>query len=164
LTCEGDCEKDAGLWYPKYKSGHNGRGPVCWQYCPSSYKNDGATCLKPVKMVAKKSYGRDAGHLQRRNYRRIFFRYIRDHHNVNLAYGKPLTTDEKGFLAPLFPQRLIDKVRVVIKKRRTGFANYSYDNMSFEQDAYGFESSSGPINAYLGADNSRVAIYASCTD
>jgi len=280
-NCAGDCEKDAGLWYPKCESGYNGRGPVCWQYCPSGYRNDGATCRKPVKIVAKrsygrgagkplhvcgsswekngalcypncpagykgagpvcwqncpsgyktdgatcrrpgkiiarKSYGRGAGHLQRGNYRRIFFRYIRDHHNVNLAYGKPLSADEKAFLAPFFPQRLIDKVRVVTKKRRTGFGNYkagattygndlivikrghrtnevlkhemvhvcqydklgrkgfayayadqyvegnyNYDNMSFEQDAYGFESSTDPISVYLGADNSRGAIYASC--
>ena len=152
------------LWYPKCKSGYNGGGPVCWQCCPSGYKTDGATCRRPEKIIAKKSYGRGAGHLQRRNYRRILFRYIRDHHNVNLAYGKPLTTDEKGFLAPFFPQRLIDKVRVVVKKRRTGFGNYNCDNMSCKLDAYGFGSSTGAINANLGADNSRGAIYASYKD
>ncbi len=187
-NCSGDCEKDAGLWYPNCKSGYNGVGPVCWQYCPSGYKNDGATCRRPVKInskksygrgvgkavhtcksgwdkdgalcyppcakgyngvgpvcwkkcpkdykndgatcrkpgkiIAKKSYGRGVGKLQRGNYRRIFYRYIRDHRNVNLAYGKPLTDSEKIFLENFFPKRLIDKVRVVIKKRRTGFGNY----------------------------------------
>jgi hypothetical protein len=280
-NCDGECEKDAGLWYPKCKEGYNGRGPVCWQYCPSGYKNDGATCRKPVKIVskksygrgvgkavhacgsgqekdaalcypkcpagfkgvgpvcwkscpngyktdgatcrkpgkivAKKSYGRGVGHLQRGNYRRIFFRYIRDHRNVNLAYGKPLTASEKAYLAQFFPKRLIDKVRVVMKKRRTGFGNYTagattygndlivikqgersnellkhemvhvcqydklgqqgfahayadqyvesnydYNKMSFEEDAYGYVNRSERINAYLGADNSRGAIYAAC--
>ena len=59
--CKGDCEKDAGLWYKKCKDGYNGRGPVCWQYCPSGYKNDGATCRRKGDIFAKKSYGRGAG-------------------------------------------------------------------------------------------------------
>ncbi len=196
--CSGDCEKDAGLWYPKCRAGYNGRGPVCWQTCPAGYKNDGATCRKPVqisakksygrgagkplhgcasgwekdgalcypqcptgykgtgpvcwkncpsgyktdgatcrkpgKIIAKKSYGRGAGHLQRGNYRRIFFRYIRDHHNVNMAYGKPLTDTEKTFLKQFFPERLVDKVRIVMKKNRTGFGNYKAGATTYGND------------------------------
>ena len=122
-------------------------------------------------------------------------------------------------LASFFPQRLIDNVRVVMKKRRTGFgnykaeattygndlvvikerhrttdtlkhemvhvcqydklgrkgfayeyadqyvgSNYNYDNMSFEQDAFGFENRAEHISKYLGTDNSRGAIYAACKD
>lgn len=204
--CSGDCEKDAGLWYPKCRAGYNGRGPVCWQTCPSGYKNDGATCRKPVhitakktygrgvgkplhgcdngwersgalcyppcpagykgngplcwkncpsgykndgatcrkpgKIIAKKSYGRGAGHLQRGNYRRIMFRYIRDHHNVNKAFGKPLTAAEKTFLAKFFPQRLINKVRIVEKKGRTGFGNHKAAATTYGNDLIIFKKGS----------------------
>lgn len=218
-ACGANWEKSGALCYPKCPSGHKGVGPVCWKACSAGYKTDGATCRKPGDIIAKKSYGRGAGHLQRGNYRRIFFRYIRDHRNVNLAYGTPLTASEKTFLSPFFPKRLIDKVRVVVKKRRTGFGNYSagattygndlivikqgrrtnsllkhemvhvcqydklgqrgfanayadqyvesnydYANMSFEQDAFGYEGNTRRIGAYLGADNSRGAIYAACKD
>ena len=41
-------------------------------------------------------------------------------------------------------------------------SNYDYNKMSFEEDAYGYVNRSERINAYLGADNSRGAIYAAC--
>ena len=133
-TCKSGWDKDGALCYPPCKPGYKGVGPVCWKRCPSGYKTDGATCRKPGKIIAKKSYGRGVGHLQRGNYRRIFYRYIRDHRNVNKAYGKPLSTDEKAYLSQFFPQRLIDKVRVVVKKRRTGFGNYSAGATTYGND------------------------------
>lgn len=279
-NCSGSCEKDAGLWYPKCRDGYNGRGPVCWQTCPSGYKNDGATCRRPVKIEAKKSYGRGAGralhacaagwekdgglcypacptgyagvgpvcwktcpsgfktdgatcrkpgkiiakktttrgagHLPRANLRRIFYRYIRDHRNVNLPRAKPLRQSEKTFLSTFFPEAVIDDVRILEWDRRTGFGNYkagatTYDNliivkkghrtnellkhelvhvcqykklgvekfahayadqyidsgyndsrMAFEQDAYGYADRTEHIQQYLGADNTRGSIYATC--
>jgi hypothetical protein len=218
-ACGAGWEKDGGLCYPRCQAGYAGAGPVCWGSCPSGYKSDGATCRKPGKIIAKKSYGRGAGKLQRGNYQRIFFRYIRDHHLVNIAWGKPLTAEEKTHLEPFFPKRLIDKVRVVEKTGRTGafnhkasattygndliiikkgkrsknllkhelvhvcqydklgtkdFAheyadqyvesNYNYNNMSFEQDAYQFGDYDRHISTYLGAANSRGALYAACKD
>src|SRR5690606_35689124 len=89
-ACKAGWEKDGALCYPKCAGGYKGTGPVCWKTCPSGYKTDGATCRKPGNIIAKKSYGRGAGQLQRGNYRRIFHRYIRDHHNVNFSRGKAL--------------------------------------------------------------------------
>jgi hypothetical protein len=133
-ACGAGWEKDGGLCYPKCQSGYKGAGPVCWGSCPSGYKNDGATCRKPGKIIAKKSYGRGAGKLQRGNYQRIFFRYIRDHHRVNIAWGKPLTATEKAFLQPFFPTRLIDKVRIVEKSGRTGAFNHQASATTYGND------------------------------
>ena len=58
-ACPKGQEKDAGLCYPTCedigKEGWKGVGPVCWQRCPSGFRDDGAYCFKP------KSYGRGVG-------------------------------------------------------------------------------------------------------
>ena len=43
-------------------------------------------------------------------------------------------------------------------------SNYDYNKMSFEEDAYGYVGRDEHISAYLGADNSRGAVYAKCKD
>jgi hypothetical protein len=101
---------------------------------PATRSSDGATCRKPVKIIFKRSYGRGAGKLQRGNYQRIFFRYIRDHHRVNIARGTPLTAAEKAFLAPFFPRRLIDKVRIVEKSGRTGAFSHTASATTYGND------------------------------
>jgi hypothetical protein len=119
-TCDSNEEKDGALCYATCKAGFNGAGPVCWGECPSGYKNDGATCRKDVVIVAKKSHGRGAGKLLRRGYEGIFFRYIRDHHNLYYFRGKPLNETEKTYLKKFFPARLVDGVRVVEELRSSG--------------------------------------------
>ena len=119
-TCDSDEEKDGALCYPKCKAGFNGVGPVCWGKCPEGYKNDGATCRKDVVILAKKSYGRGAGKLLRRDYEGIFFRYMRDHHNMYFFRGKPLTEAEKTYLKQFYPARLVDGVRVVEEVASSG--------------------------------------------
>jgi hypothetical protein len=58
-ACPKGKEKDAGLCYPTCedmgKEGWKGVGPVCWQPCPSGFRDDGMYCFKP------KPYGRGAG-------------------------------------------------------------------------------------------------------
>lgn len=58
-ACPKGQEKDAGLCYPTCedigKDGWKGVGPVCWQDCPSDFRDDGAYCFKP------KAYGRGVG-------------------------------------------------------------------------------------------------------
>lgn len=58
-ACPKGQEKDAGLCYPACEDigrpGWKGVGPVCWQPCPSGFRDDGAYCFKP------KPYGRGAG-------------------------------------------------------------------------------------------------------
>ena len=45
LKCSDNEDYDAGLCYPKCKSGYKGVGPVCWEKCPSSRPHDsGAVC------------------------------------------------------------------------------------------------------------------------
>lgn len=53
--CPGE-EKDGLLCYPWCQDGYNGVGPVCWQNCPSGFRDDGAFCFKPD------AYGRGAGY------------------------------------------------------------------------------------------------------
>lgn len=57
-------EKDAGLCYPRCRSGFHGVGPVCWQSgCSkfgSDFTDDGATCRRD-RSFTKNSYGRGAG-------------------------------------------------------------------------------------------------------
>jgi hypothetical protein len=89
-TCNSDEDQVGVTCYPKCNPGFNGVGPVCWpqdgagiktpvwdrQYCNadeslvagicykkcnSGYDDDGAFCRKPIHVIAKKSYGRDAG-------------------------------------------------------------------------------------------------------
>ncbi len=119
-TCDSNEEKDGALCYPKCKAGFNGVGPVCWGTCPAGYKNDGATCRRDVVIRAKKSYGRGAGKLLRRDYEGIFFRYMRDHHNMYFFRGKELTEDEKTYLKQFYPARLVDGVRVVEELASSG--------------------------------------------
>jgi hypothetical protein len=58
-ACPKGQEKDAGLCYPTCeaigKEGWKGVGPVCWQGCPSGFRDDGAYCFKP------EPYGRGVG-------------------------------------------------------------------------------------------------------
>ena len=119
-TCDSNQEKDGALCYPKCKAGYNGQGPVCWKTCPAGYKNDGATCRKDVVIQAKKTYGRGVGKFIRRDYEGIFFRYMRDHHNMYFFRGKPLTDEEKTYLKRFYPARLVDGVRVVEEVASSG--------------------------------------------
>jgi len=119
-TCDSNEEKDGALCYPKCKNGYNGVGPVCWGKCEDGYKNDGATCRKDVKIVAKTSYGRGVGKFIRRDYEGIFFRYMRDHHNLYYFRGKPLRENEKTYLKRFFPVRLVDGVRIVEELASSG--------------------------------------------
>lgn len=112
-SCDSNEEKDGALCYPKCKAGDNGIGPMCWASCPAGYKNDGATCRKDVVIQARKSYGRGVGKFLRRDYDGLFFRYMRDHHNLYFFRGKPLTEEEKTYLKRFYPARLVDGVRVV---------------------------------------------------
>lgn len=58
-ACPKGQEKDAGLCYPECedigRQGWKGVGPVCWQRCPSGFRDDGAYCFKP------EAYGRGVG-------------------------------------------------------------------------------------------------------
>jgi hypothetical protein len=58
-ACSKEQEKDAGLCYPTCEDigmqDAKGVGPVCWQRCPSDFRDDGAYCFKP------KAYGRGVG-------------------------------------------------------------------------------------------------------
>jgi hypothetical protein len=47
---------DAGLCYDRCRDGYKGVGPVCWQSCPSAFRDDGAFCAKP------QPYGRGGGY------------------------------------------------------------------------------------------------------
>ena len=42
--------------YPKCRPGFTGVGFVCWEDCPSGFRDDGAFCAKPA------AYGRGAGY------------------------------------------------------------------------------------------------------
>jgi hypothetical protein len=52
----GNCEKSGEIVYKKCNAGYSGVGPVCWQSCPSGFRDDGAFCAKPS------SYGRGGGY------------------------------------------------------------------------------------------------------
>lgn len=54
-SCPDDKNKSGLLCYPKCRDGYYGVGPVCWQNCPSNFRNDGAFCYKPS------AYGRGVG-------------------------------------------------------------------------------------------------------
>ena len=60
-TCRPGEEKDGLLCYPECRDGYYGVGPVCWSYCPSDFRDDGAFCAKPG------SYGRGAGKMNKNN-------------------------------------------------------------------------------------------------
>ena len=51
-ACREGQEKNGALC----KEGFYGVGPVCWQYCPSGFRDDGAFCYKP------EAYGRGVGY------------------------------------------------------------------------------------------------------
>jgi hypothetical protein len=59
-ACPKGQDKDAGLCYPTCEDigmqDAKGVGPVCWQTCPSGFRDDGAYCFKPTE-----SYGRGVG-------------------------------------------------------------------------------------------------------
>jgi len=130
-ACKAGQEKDAGLCYAQCKSGYKGVGPVCWGKCAQGFKDDGATCRKDVHIVAKKSYGRGVGKFLRRDYHGLFFRYIRDHHNMYYFRGKGLSEAEKTYLKQWFPARLVDKVRVVEELLSTGAFSHKADATTF---------------------------------
>lgn len=48
------------LCYPNCKDGFSGAGPVCWQVCPHTHKDDGAFCRRDNGFF-KDVYFRDAG-------------------------------------------------------------------------------------------------------
>lgn len=54
--CATGQEYDAGLCYATCKEGYDGVGPVCWQRCPTDYKDDGALCRKDAIILAKDTY------------------------------------------------------------------------------------------------------------
>jgi len=62
-SCPSGQENNAGLCYPLCKSDFYGVGPVCWQYCPTGWIDEGALCREPgsIKTIAKQSYGRGVG-------------------------------------------------------------------------------------------------------
>ena len=45
------------LCYPNCNANYTGVGPVCWQNCPTGFRDDGAYCGKPA------AYGRGAGYV-----------------------------------------------------------------------------------------------------
>ena len=55
-TCPANTQRDGALCYPFCKENYTGVGPVCWEDCPNSFRDDGMFCYKP------KSYGRGAGY------------------------------------------------------------------------------------------------------
>ncbi len=61
VGCVAGQQEDAGLCYAPCRPGFSGVGPVCWGECPPDHHNDGATCRKDVKIIAKASYGRGVG-------------------------------------------------------------------------------------------------------
>ena len=55
-TCKKGLEQSGFLCYPPYDARFTGLGPVCWQNCPKSFRDDGAFCFTPD------TYGRGAGY------------------------------------------------------------------------------------------------------
>ena len=55
-TCRDGLDRNLGLCYEGCAPGFYGVGPVCWQYCPSEFRDDGCFCYKP------EAYGRGAGY------------------------------------------------------------------------------------------------------
>jgi len=124
-ACANGEAPDAGLCYQPCPSGFHGVGPVCWADCPEGFHDDGATCRKDVDIFGKDSYGRGAGYLRRDDYRGIFTRYIRDHHNMYMVSASPLTASERAYLYAWFPKRLVDGMKVLELTGMTG--TFSHD-------------------------------------
>lgn len=133
-ACKSGEEKSGALCYPACKSGYKAVGPVCWANCPSGFKSDGATCRKDAKIIAKKSYGRGAGKMLRRDYHGLFERYIRDHHTMYYFRGSAFTAEENAYLRQWFPAHMVDKVRVVEELRSTGAFNHKADATTYGDD------------------------------
>ena len=58
----GNKDNQVGLCYKECKDDYKGVGPVCWERCPSGWKDHPATCYKNLlKIKVKKSYGRGVG-------------------------------------------------------------------------------------------------------
>jgi hypothetical protein len=55
-ACSDGKELNASLCNVPCRAGFSGLGPMCWQNCPSGYRDDGAFCAKPD------AYGRGAGY------------------------------------------------------------------------------------------------------
>ena len=56
MKCALGLEEDAGLCYPKCKSGYKGVGPVCWKKCPPNQPVDcGAGCAKTTADCVEKT-------------------------------------------------------------------------------------------------------------
>ncbi|KAG2485882.1 hypothetical protein HYH03_015465 [Edaphochlamys debaryana] len=55
-ACPSGTEQSGLLCYPPCQAGYTGVGPVCWQNCPSNFRDDGAFCAKPA------AYGRGTGY------------------------------------------------------------------------------------------------------
>jgi hypothetical protein len=45
-SCGAGRVNDTGLCYPQCASNYRGVGPLCWQFCPAGYNDDGATCRR----------------------------------------------------------------------------------------------------------------------
>jgi len=56
-TIPTDCgpgrDYDAGLCYPRCRTGFTGVGPVCWGSCPEGYADHGATCYRDPQVITK---------------------------------------------------------------------------------------------------------------
>ena len=134
----GDCwagaEKDAALCYNRCREGFHGVGPVCWGSCPTGYSDDGGTCRRDAHIFAKSSYGRGAGYLTRGDYHGIFYRYIRDHHNIWKPSANSLREDEKQYLRQFFPERLVSSVGVVELEGMTGAFSHTASATTYGND------------------------------
>lgn len=58
--CRPGTFQSGALCYPGCKDGYTGAGPVCWQTCPTTHRDDGAFCRRDNGFV-KEMYFRDAG-------------------------------------------------------------------------------------------------------
>jgi hypothetical protein len=102
--------------------------------CPGGFHNDGCTCRRDVDIYGKGAYGRGAGYLLRFGavgYRGLFYRYIQDHRNIWWPSASPLRDSEKAFLRRFFPDRIVNKVRVVELLGMTGAFNFSADATTY---------------------------------
>jgi len=130
----GEKEYDAGLCYNRCREGFHGVGPVCWGSCPTGYSDDGGTCRRDAHIFAKSSYGRGAGYLTRGDYHGIFYRYIRDHHNIWKPSANSLREDEKQYLRQFFPERLVSSVGVVELEGMTGAFSHTASATTYGND------------------------------
>jgi hypothetical protein len=129
--CWAGAEKDGAFCYPRCRAGFSGAGPMCWGQCPAGFTNDGATCRRDLHIIARDSYGRGPGFLTRSDYRGIFERHIRDHRNIWLARGSPLSAAERASLSAFFPHRIVDGMRVFEMEGMTGAFIFNADATTY---------------------------------